>query len=271
MKKAACCHSHGAAPSSADHPSSRWELYDHLISLIPESLVAEEVLIGIQWTLVRSAGVGIAMTPPEGLRSMAGAGGFKGTKLKDLAGLVKSWHPYEAALGLAAINAHVNAPATIEKHWRTSPETQANESVFTHMKSALAGKKVTVIGHFPDLDELERVCRLSILERKPLDGDFPDPACEYILDDQDYLFVTGVSIINKTLPRLMELGRHSRMVLVGPSVPLTSFWFGKGISSLAGSTVVDAEKVWHHVAEGGDRSIFKSGARMVNLTPADVR
>ena len=80
-----------------------------------------------------------------------------------------------------------------------------------------------------------------------------------------------VTIINKTLPRLIELGRHARIVLVGPSVPLSPFWFEKGISSLAGTTVTDAAKIWRHVAEGGDKSIFKEGAHMFKLSPKDVR
>ncbi|MFH0921193.1 MAG: DUF364 domain-containing protein [Fibrobacterota bacterium] len=242
-----------------------------MISLIPDDLIVDDALIGLHWTLVRSAGVGISMTQPGGPRSIPGAGGFRGRRLKELAALVKSWHPHEAALGLAAINAYMNAPSTLEKHWKIGPETQPNQSVFLYMKPELAEKRVTVVGHFPDLNELEPVCRLSILERQPMEGDFPDPACEYILEDQDYLFITGVTIINKTLPRLIELGRHARIVMVGPSVPLAPFWFSRGISSLAGTTVTDADKVWRHVAEGGDRSIFKHGAHMFKLSKADAR
>ena len=104
-----------------------------------------------------------------------------------------------------------------------------------------------------------------------MEGDFPDPACEYILENQDFLFITGVTIINKTLPRLLELGHNARIVLVGPSVPLSPFWFEKGISSLAGTMVTDAAKIWRHVAEGGDKSIFKEGAHMFKLSPKDVR
>ena len=271
MKGPTCCHLSGAVPSAVEIPSSRWGLYDHLISLIPDDLVAEDVLIGIHWTLVRSAGVGVSMTSPEGPHSLPGAGRFKGRRLKELAPLIKSWHPYEAALGLAAINAYMNAPATIARHWKADPETQPNQSIFLYMKPQLAGKKVAVVGHFPHLNELEPVCRLSILDRNPMDGDFPDPACEYILEDQDYLFITGVTIINKTLTRLVELGRHARIVLVGPSVPLAPCWFSRGIASLAGTMVTDAGKIWRHVAEGGDRSIFKHGTRMLTLSPTDVR
>lgn len=271
MKQSPCCPAAGAVPATPGDPSTKWEVYDRLISLIPEDLVVEDVLLGIQWTLVRSAGVGVAMTPPEGRCWIPGAGGFKGRKLKELAALIKSWNPFEAALGVAAVNSYVNAPSTIGREWTVRLESQAHQSVFETMKDELAGKKVAVVGHFPDLDDLARESRLSILERKPMESDFPDPACEYILEDQDFLFITGVSLINKTLPRLMTLGRRARMVLVGPSVPLAPFWFDQGIAALAGTIVIDGDRVWRHAAEGGDRSIFGQGACRVELSPADAR
>jgi uncharacterized protein (DUF4213/DUF364 family) len=190
MKNPECCNSFGVAQIVAGTQSPKWALYDDLISLIPENLVVKDVLIGIHWTMVRSVGVGLSMTQP-GPRSVPHAGGFAGRKLKELAALVKSWHPHEAALGVAAINSCVNAPATIAGNWNIDPVSQPNESVFAVMKNGLTGKKVTVVGHFPDLDQLKSVCSLSILERNPMEGDFPDPACEYILEDQDFLFMTG--------------------------------------------------------------------------------
>jgi uncharacterized protein len=251
--------------------SAKWALYDDLLSQIPDNMTVKDVLIGIHWTMVRSAGIGLSMTQPNGPRSIPDAGEFIGCKLKKIASLVKSWHPHEAALGLAAINSYINAPETIAKNWKTDPATQPNESVFLYMKPQLSGKKVTVVGHFPDLGELAPVCQLSILERNPMDGDFPDPACEYILHDQDYLFITGVTIINKTMPRLLELGCHAKIILVGPSVPLSPFWFKRGIFGLAGTTVTDNDDVWRHVSQGGDRSVFKHGAHMFKISTHDVR
>lgn len=251
--------------------SSKWTMYDQLISEIPEGRRVEDVLIGIHWTMVRADGVGMAMTPPDGVRSIPGAGSFRGRPLRELAALAKSWHPLEAALGVAALNAHFNAPPTLAKTWDFHPETQANESVFTAMMDQLAGKKVAVVGHFPYLESLASICDLSILERHPLPGDLPDPACEYILENQDYFFITGVTLINKTLPRLLELGRQAQIIMVGPSVPLTPLWFEWGVSALAGTAVLDAERTWLHVAQGGDRSVFKHGAQMVKLYPADTR
>ncbi|MFN8626203.1 MAG: DUF364 domain-containing protein [Candidatus Binatia bacterium] len=251
--------------------SPRWALYDQLIDSIPGDVIAEDVLLGCSWTLVRSAGVGLALTPHEGMCSLSGAGSLRGRTVRDLATLLKSWNPFEAALGAAAANSYWNAPATVDRQWTIDPAAQTNESVFMAIRTELTGKKVAVVGRFPDLGDLAPLCELSILERRPQAADFPDPACEFILAEQDYLFVTGTALWNKTLPRLLELGRNAKIVMVGPTVPLTPTWFGWGISMLAGTVVLDAERVWRHVAEGGTRSIFTQGARMVRLDRTDVR
>ena len=40
-----------------------WELYDHLISKVPDNLEVANCLAGLNWFLVRSEGVGVAMRP----------------------------------------------------------------------------------------------------------------------------------------------------------------------------------------------------------------
>lgn len=76
------------------------------------------------------------------------------------------------------------------------------------------------------------ICDLVVLERRPLPGDYPDPASEYLLSDWEYVFITGTTIINKTLPRLLELCRGSKIILTGPSTPLTPALFRHGIDVL---------------------------------------
>jgi uncharacterized protein (DUF4213/DUF364 family) len=66
------------------------------------------------------------------------------------------------------------------------------------------GKKVAVVGHFSLVEkQLGCKCSLSILEREPEGTDFLDSACEYILPEQDFVFITGMTLTNKTLPRLL--------------------------------------------------------------------
>lgn len=120
----------------------------------------------------------------------------------------------------------------------------------------MAGRNVCVVGHFPHVERIaqERGGHLTVLERSctsPLDT--PDPACEYVVPDQDYLFMTGVTLINKTQPRLLDLARMSgrtHTVLVGPSVVPAEFMFDEGVECLAGSVVADPEGVQTLVERG---------------------
>jgi len=186
-----------------------WEIYDELIDAIPGDIVVDRFLAGLHWFLVGSSGsVGMAMTPREGAAFPAERENIAGKPVREIAGLIKSWNNYEAALGLAAINSALNKPGNVA-------------------------------------------------------GDMPDPSCEYILPQQDYVFITATTLINKTLPRLLELSRNSFVVLVGPSTPMYSGLFKYGIRLLAGTAVIDNERVWNLIQEGDRHEFFNRGARMV--------
>jgi uncharacterized protein len=251
-----------------------WQLYDELIASVPLDLRVSECLIGLHWTLIRSSATGMALTPFEnrayGKRSgsvIAGIGNrIAGMTVRKLAEYVKSWNPYEATLGLAAINSALNSPEQVEKLSGRPISSQPPVSAFMHYSELVRGKRVAVIGHFPDLDTLSQLCQLTILERNPGEGDLPDPACEYVLPAQDYIFITATAIINKTLPRLLELSRNASTFLVGPSTPFAPSLFNHGIHTLAGTIVVDPESVWRAAQEGAARSVFDHGAHMVKVS-----
>ncbi len=241
-----------------------WQLYDDLIDLIPEDVKVEECLLGCHWILVRSKAVGIAMTPFEGSRRIRNAGNLKGMPLRELASYIKSWNFMEAALGSAALNSFINCPQSV-KGLEGYIQSEDNINAFEYLKKQITGKKVAVIGHFPDLEELKDICKISILERRPSEGDFPDPACEYILPEQDYIFITGTTLANKTLPRLLQLGSNSEVILVGPSTPLAPILFDYGVDMLASTVVTDNASLWKTVQECGCREIFKCGGKMVKI------
>ncbi len=247
-----------------------WELYDRLLGLLPPAAKVRRALVGRAWTLVEADGLGLAMshldeTAAESLRPPYG-----GMALRELAGAVRSWNLREAALGLAAVNSHLNARDRVEAAFGRRLPEQGALTVFQAMADEVAGKRVAVIGHFPYLEQLAARCQLSILERRPLPGDLPDFAAEYVLPEQDYVFITGTTIINKTLPRLLQLCAGARVVLVGPSVPLTPLWFDLGVSVIAGSVAVRPDEVWLAAAEGGVHDIWGRGAVTVQLRAEDV-
>ncbi len=242
-----------------------WEIYDALISAVPEDSQVSACLAGLNWFLVHSQGVGMAMRPREGAETVPNAGKLAGMKTRELAAGIKSWNLYEAALGLAAINSALNAPDTVRRNCGPLLDETTDLDVFASLLEELSGKRVGAIGHFYNLERVAAVCDLSIIERRPGPGDLPDPACEYLLPEQDVVVMTATTLINKTMPRLLELSLKARVVVAGPSTPLTPILLEHGIEILGGLMVEDEDRVWKTVGEGGGRELFTSGSRMVKV------
>ncbi len=104
--------------------------------------------------------------------------------------------------------------------------------------------RVVVVGHFPHMEELAAYTDLTVLERNVRDAlDTPDPACEYVLPTCDFSFITGVTLINKTAPRLLELAVGRPLTMVGPTVVASPALQRRGAMLLAGRYAVDPDRV----------------------------
>ena len=246
----------------------RWEMYDRLIDGIPEDILVEDYCIGSNWTLVKAEGeFGIALTVQQRAGVAHNDVKIKGEPLKKVAELVKSWYFLEASVGLAAINAWYNTPDKIKKMGLFEKDQDGSDKgdAFKVFGEAVTGKKVAVIGHFPYIEKrLKPICDLSILEREPQKGDYPDSACEFILPEQDYVFITGMTLTNKTLPRLLELCKNAKVCLVGPSAPLTDILKDYGVYCISGFSATDKETTAEAIKRGVKQELFKGG-QMVNM------
>jgi uncharacterized protein (DUF4213/DUF364 family) len=244
-----------------------WELYDALIEHIPPTYRVDDVFQGDHWTMVRSGNsAGLAMTVhernrPEHLPLSGRAASCRGMALAELAAAAKSWNFAEASLGMAAINAYWNSP---EREQVIDALKQEETEAFLAWRDRIAGKKVAVIGHFYQLEvTVGRICELSILEKRPQPGDYPDSACEFILPLQDFVFATGVTLTNKTLPRLLEIAGNTGIILAGPSVTLAPPLFDWGVRDLQGFVVTDPELCAAAIrGEETESRIFSAGKQV---------
>lgn len=265
----------------------KWELYDRLIEGIPADLRAEEILVCRSRTMVRSeSGCGIAMTVDGEAFPSCMPERPVGKSLRDVAGLVKSWNYLDASVGLAAMNAWYNAQehlgavkarmsaaerVNLAARAVKSPAGAAQAGLLTQTEDAflcyqdlVRGKKVASVGHFAYLENrYAGLCELSILERDQRRGDYPDTAAEYLLEDQDYVFITGSTLINKTLPRLLQLCGSARVILCGPSTVMSEALFAWGVDDLAGFMVENADACREFISLDS-ASVFESG-KMVRL------
>jgi len=247
-----------------------WKLYDDLIERIPDNLSVAYCNSGHNWTMITSSenSVGLAMTIPVFSKPYTETRSIAGLPLKDAARLSKSWNFVEAAIGVAAINSYYNhSQRSTECGIIHASKNENNPDAFDLYQDEIKGKKVAVVGHFPMLERFDNICDLSILERNPSWGDYPDSACEYILDEQDYVFITGCTLVNKTLPRLLALAKNAKIVMVGPSTPMSSILFEHGIYGLSGFTVNDVKNCELTLREGNTMELFKVGDMLDFVNP----
>jgi uncharacterized protein (DUF4213/DUF364 family) len=233
-----------------------WQLYDALIEGIAEGRKIEYTAGSDWWSLVQTGDdVGIAMTTPGDTRPKSLAEGFVDCDLKRAAAALKSWNLDEAGYGGAAVNAWYNTKARLER--LSCGEPYKN---YCTRGLDLSGKTVGVVGHLKmPADALTCAKDVFILERNPQMGDYPDSACEYILPMCDIAIITGSTLINKTLPRLLSLCRGAYVILTGPSVPMCPALLEFGIARLAGLVLTDPAGAIRHVADNLPGPPFKYG------------
>jgi len=204
-----------------------WNIYDRLIKEVPATIKVDYIHQGPIWTLVKAGDLcGIAVTINEQHASLPDYSYLQGQSLETIATLCKSWNFLTASVGTAALNAfYNNQPLEFSKTGNT----------FDDYIDFAKNKKVAIIGHFRALEHaIFESTEISILERIPEPGDYPDSACEYILPNQDLIFITGSAFTNKTLPRLLQLGENAHTVIIGPSTPLSTVLFEYGVNEISG-------------------------------------
>lgn len=201
------------------------------------------------------ASLGIAMAGDMDSVAPRRPAGLAGLTLREAAECAKSWNLREASMGVAAMNAYFNTTARIN-------ELGCAEPFENHAVRGLSfdGAVVGIIGHMHLTDEVhEKAARVYTLERRPQPGDYPDSACELILPQCDYVFISGSTLMNKTLPRLLRLAQGAYTVLLGPSVPLCPALLEHGIDRLSGMAVTDNAAMREHVCQALPRSPYAMG------------
>lgn len=258
-------HTSLADATPAGHP-----IYRELVAPIELGNPVTSCVAGLVWTLVETGGeAGLALTLHDGVYESQLPGMIHGAETRWLAERITSWNLFDASLALGAVNAWFNRRDRVEKLMGRPLAGERGIALFERLARRFAGGSVAVVGHFPHLEPLSEHCKLTILERHPSGGDLPDQACEYLLPLQDCVCITGSTVSNKTLPRLLELSKDAFVVLIGPSVPLSTMWFDHGVDLLAGTVVLDPAVALGAVQQGGRRSLFGDSLAMVELEAAD--
>lgn len=213
-----------------------FELYDVLTEGIDSDSSVAGTFMGECWTAVEAEKhFGMAMTTPVDTAPRMLESKYSGMLLRELAQAAKSWNLTEAGFGMAAINAYYNTPERLA-------QLNAYEPFDKYCTDGLdlRGKHIGVVGHLNMPQSVrEQAASLRILERAPREGDYPDSACDWLIPQCDVVIITASTLVNKTLPHLLELSRNAYTILAGPSCPMCPALLDLGIDRIAGLVITD--------------------------------
>ena len=221
-------------------------IYEDLVRELKENDASvKDVIVGLHGVYVESKSSGISLRyGGRDHSTIRGVTNLTEKKALELSEYLKSWNFSEASIGLAALNSIIE------------PEGEQLNAFDFVDKRINQDDDIGVIGHFPWVERTETDAKVHVLERNPGGTDYPDTAAEYILPKCDMVLVTGSSLVNKTLPRILELSEDAYTIVLGPSTPFSSVLFDYGVDAIAGARTINHE---------GLRKGIKEGSKICNL------
>lgn len=233
-----------------------FSLYEGIIDAVPRGLRVTETCRGERWAMAfNEKNAAVAMFTPGSSIPPLFSGGLCGLEVHQAAEGIKSWNFAEASMALASVNSALNTEERVRA-------LHAEDSMDRYYTEGLdfKGKTVGLIGHLNGPPELRRDAKtVYTLEKAPQEGDYPDSACDWLLPRCDIVIITGSTLINKTLPHLLDLCRGAYTILTGPSVPLCPALLEQGIDRIAGMVVTDPEGMKNSVLSGQRGSPYRYG------------
>jgi uncharacterized protein (DUF4213/DUF364 family) len=225
-----------------------------LSSLKANDTPVNGIWIGLFWSAVASGYTGMSHTFKTGQKAdIENAGELSSYSAYELAERIFSWKSLEASIGLAALNSLIE-PRGIKGN------------IKDYIKEKAVGKTVTIIGRFPFNDEITKIAgKTYILEIEPTGDELPMTACEDVVPESDINVITATTLINHTLQRLLELGRNSINIVLGPSTPLSPVLFDFGATVLAGVKVYDNNALVKSITQGVKKHRMLNGIEPVCL------
>ena len=234
---------------------------DSLLASLPLTPIpVRDVVAGVRWTAVTSRGCGLAASLGFGsdgvIHTLPDAGQLHQKSAQELAQGMNAGNLLEASIGLAAYASTLEVPE----------DRIIDLNAFDLLAHLGGGKKVVMVGHFPQAEWLQqRVGSLEVLEKRPRPGDYPAEAAPDLIPAADLVAITGMTILNHTMDDLLALcPPQAQVVVLGPSVPLSPVLFDLGVDFIAGSLVTDEKEVLLTIMQGGS-ALQARGVRKLTL------
>lgn len=242
-----------------------------LLENAPSGWRVSQVYLGITWTasfIENAAGerrVGLAVSPGgDSDPSLPFQPGFNRLDRPDAAVFsrqVLSDQTVRASAGLATLNALL----------QPDPALLGDIDAGDWLAEEGSNRRVALVGRFPFIDELAPVVsKLWVFELDPKPGEFGFASAPAIIPQADILAVTASSLLNHSLQNYLALASPAaRVIVLGPSTPLSPLLFDFGVHVLSGVLVQDEAALLDSIASGLSFRRMK-GARRVSLVKPNL-
>lgn len=239
-----CCNKHAPAPNLPAASANEGPLIDALLGSMsrPDEIITSLILspkflsVGTEQSMGLSASLGHLPNEAEQKRLDK----VKGSSLKDTAALLKDESLFLRSIGLAALNAGLDRPASYGN-------AGAGELLREHGE----GKRVGIVGHFPFTPDVrEFAAETMLFELADIPGALPRDQWEDAMARCDIMAITGTALLTRYMAYYLEHTRHALTIVVGPSTPLSPVLFEKGADILCTSKVIDPISVGEGVQQG---------------------
>jgi uncharacterized protein (DUF4213/DUF364 family) len=252
-----------------------WEIYSRLLLEIEEMMEepVQDYDIGTKFTYVRTKNsLGIAKTN-LGQRFERKLAYKLDYTILDLISGINSWNYNEASLALAAMNAVYNIQ---EFKWKSEIEnthvSSSNEKEHIKKLTDLIGRKTVLMVEGMTYEEnyYRNICKLSVIKEKPLQGDYPITALEYLIPDNSYVCLSGTCLVNKSIERILTISKGKQVILDGIDVPLAPQFISEGITKVIGFVADDIDKCITYIKQGYEEASLLSCGHRYEISRSEV-
>ena len=251
------------------------EVKDALIGEIKDidDIKVEKVCLGLGYSGLKldSGHVGVCNTllseaALECCEVLQDAGTLAGRPVKEFFRMIESWDFIERVIGVSALNAL--SQIVFEKEptrYKMEPRNLVEVLKITKNDT------VVMVGNIKPFKPvfMSKAKILHILERSPYkeEGVLPDTACEQLVPEADIVVITGSTLANGTLDRLLELAENARIVaIVGPTAScLPEPLFRRGVKYIGGIRIRDADMAMQILSEGGGTPQLRRAGEFVTF------
>jgi len=164
-----------------------------------------------------------------------------------------SWNLLEASVGVACLNA-------LSQRFLGNYDL-SNTEVTDLVRN---GDSVVMVGSFkPLMPKLRaKTEKISVVEINPSATELPYFAVEELMPEADVAIVTGSTLVNKTIDRLLQLSSAREFILLGPTASIIpDIFFELGGTAVMGVRIYDVKRMLQVVSEaGGTRRLLKECA-----------